>query len=209
MGPNELVRPRVVAPGGIWQPPIVRNGNLLLRTGTTGHMFLFDGNGVRQAGPVDACRQAYPLQEYRTTSIYYDHSRFWVLPGDATSLAAPTEEWGSIGFDWNRNLGRWCSYIERNGEKTELQLQRNDQEWVKKLLPRDYRAATVLNDPRYGGLIGDLTLILGLVAFSVPYGNVAGALSHCLRDNRWRGPVNNNHGGCKSVGNENQNPNNT
>ena len=195
-------------PGGVWLPPRVRCGNLRKDGDTTGVLFAFDGTSVLR---LNTTPEELGLTEYRTVSMYHDQSRFWAVPFDATATGAnPTEDdyaanskttteaglhplglWALVGFDYDKDLtNTYTSYITIQGPQPRLLCQRPFQRWPKCLLPPNFHASLFTPDEysQYGGLLGNLNIILGLIAFSVRPSRVEHILSECLRDNQWRDP---------------------
>jgi hypothetical protein len=85
-----------------------------------------------------------------------------------------------------------------------LNTQRPDQGWVNELLTDRYHAEhhRRTHDPLYGGLNGDITILIGLVAFSVPDEKIEWALKHCIqhvdgKDGGWKTHGLPRHEGCK------------
>ncbi|KAL9091254.1 MAG: hypothetical protein Q9165_004888 [Trypethelium subeluteriae] len=107
-------------------------------------------------------------------------------------------DWQQLGFrseDDDDYANDYTSYVTCAGEKPRLLLQKETQQWARELFPERYYAevqrtiaANHRNQhPEWGGLIGELSLILALIAFSVREDEVAQAVQHCVRgSNRWR-----------------------
>lgn len=53
-------------------------------------------------------------------------------------------------------------------QETTLLAQHRGQDWVQHLIPRRYHSENTSTDHRAGGLVGDLPLLIGLVAMSLP-----------------------------------------
>ena len=94
--------------------------------------------------------------------------------------------------DWHRmqfyyNNERYISLASVPGEHDELITQREDQLWVPELLPDKYHADRARWTPyqQYGGMNGKLTLLLALLAFSVPADTVQLAVEQCIRGDHW------------------------
>lgn len=63
-------------------------------------------------------------------------------------------------------------------------------DWVGRLVPESYRNPYA-STPRSGGLAGELSVILGLMGLSQPFGRAADAFTEpepLWHDRRWRGP---------------------
>ena len=111
-----------------------------------------------------------------------------------------TEDWVPLKFAWppEDRLAR-ASYATTRCPHDRMRLQRPDQLVLGELLPDQYLATPAARMPSrpFGGLIGELPILVALIAYSVRQGNVDGALTQCLRrnyrpHNRLRGE------GCKS-----------
>lgn len=192
----------VVDMHGRWIPPTAVGANVLRPGQTTGRLFLSGDYG---------CSEIPFLPEsathYRTISMYYCDGHFFVLPYDATqyqggrSRADATQSTskepeveevdGDPKFDtidWEILRFRWLAegFITEaflDGVYSQLNTQRPDQKWVNKLLPQAYRAehARRTEDSLYGGLRGDLSIMLGLLAFSAYDGATADVMQQCVR----------------------------
>lgn len=147
---------------------------------------------------------------FHSYSVFYDRG-FWVLPADLryedirqqnaaaeegkdqndAGLSPDSEDmnnddklnWRRISFDWDEQ--DYSSYVYWAGEHETLRLQRTDQAWVSALLPDIYHGPSTSLHPGYGGLNGDLALILALVAFSVRPRDVPERLTRSFRQGRW------------------------
>lgn len=88
----------------------------------------------------------------------------------------------------------YTSYVTCAGENHRLFLQKETQTWARKLFPARYHAPpdrTISANqadqyPDWGGLIGDLPLLIALIAFSVRENEVGTAVQHCLYGNPWQ-----------------------
>ena len=88
----------------------------------------------------------------------------------------------------------YTSYVTCAGNSPRLFLQKDSQVWAKRMFPERYHAPpeyTIAANhpnqhPSWGGLIGDLPLIIALIAFSVRENEVAQALRLCLQGNPWK-----------------------
>lgn len=99
--------------------------------------------------------------------------------------------WSVLRFHWMPKgflTGAWF-----NGAYNSLNTQRPDQTWVNKLLPSPYHAKFTRRtaDPLYGGLNGDLSILVGLLGFSCYDGAVTDVLEYSIRgvqnpDGGWR-----------------------
>jgi hypothetical protein len=78
----------------------------------------------------------------------------------------------------------WISQAIFGGNQTRLSAQRPDQRWVQEIFPSRNHADPTRHtaDTTAGGLIGDLSILIGLIALSVSHGRVGEAVRHCIRD---------------------------
>lgn len=90
-------------------------------------------------------------------------------------------DWSLLRFHWIEQ--GYLSEAWFNGSYSRLNTQRPDQRWVNKLLPSPYRAefARRTEDPLYGGLSGDLAILIALLAFSAYDGAVADVFEFAVR----------------------------
>jgi hypothetical protein len=102
-----------------------------------------------------------------------------------------TIDWNLLHFLWIDN--NWVSQCIFGGNQQRMSAQRPDQRWIHELLPSRHHAdhdrhTNVMNA---GGLIGDLSILIGLLALSVPYQRVDEVVQYCIRDlgtgGGWRG----------------------
>ncbi|KAF2096092.1 hypothetical protein NA57DRAFT_59151 [Rhizodiscina lignyota] len=203
MIPSGDVMPRYTS-HGIWMPPVVMGGNRKEPGDTTGVLFYFDGNTVHRW---QQSIEDLQLTPYRVMSFYYDQGRFWCVPFDATTQTIGGNEdddeddgndnhapdaWGLVGFqhEWDPSQ-TYTSYIMRNGSQPRLICQRPSQRWPRTLLPPNFHSQDFTSDDyaQYGGMIGELNVIIALMAFSVKSHRVEQTLPQCMRQDRWRGPT--------------------
>jgi hypothetical protein len=93
-----------------------------------------------------------------------------------------TVDWNILYFIWMAN--GWLSQCIFGGNCQRLSAQRPDQRWVHELLPSRHHADVSRHTTNMsaGGIIGDLTILIGLLALSVPYSQVEEVLRSCIRD---------------------------
>jgi len=101
---------------------------------------------------------------------------------DATS-PPPAETWHPLRFDHGHP--DYASYLTSSGAEDTLDCQRNDQAWIHMLLPSVYHGKEI-QDPRYGGLIGDLGIFLALVAFSMEPKHLQQWLPWMFQNSAWQ-----------------------
>jgi hypothetical protein len=142
---------------------------------------------------------------YKCYSIYHDHADIWIVNYDATEnqVHRPAEERDSDNendddddsseeedeldpgtADWTnltfQHLSGGRSYAGQNLQNQRLAGRRDDQVWADQLLPDTYRATRRFHDPDEGGLIGELPLLIGLLAYTIPSNYVAASLPPCI-----------------------------
>ncbi|KAK4942360.1 hypothetical protein LTR28_008692 [Elasticomyces elasticus] len=130
------------------------------------------------------------MRHYKTFSVYMNQSTFWIFPDDATTN--PTVNWSRMNFDYpaDRNL-KYPAYVGFAGEFIRMRFQHEEQRsWFDRLLPDRYHAIpthpSTAENRAFGGLIGELPMIIALIAFSVGPPDVEAALQHCMVGPRWR-----------------------
>jgi hypothetical protein len=92
-----------------------------------------------------------------------------------------SEDWLPLTFA--ASLTGHMSYAGRHLPSQRLLYMRHDQIWPNQLLPDGYLVANRSHQSQYGGLVGDLPLLLALMAFSMPqqYVEAAGHLAPLIR----------------------------
>jgi len=216
MQPHPNVRPRVDR-SGQWLPPRIRGANILVQGDTSNMLFYYDpGQGL--AYP----RQDYPqdLIHYSDFSVYFYRDVFWCVPGDAIANAigdwrsddpqagrasyqsqeetAGWHDWHLLTFAYGSN--DYSSRVGIGHDNHTLYTQRPDQRWVPEIFPDVYHAPGPrrTQNVRFGGLSGDLGLLLALLAFSVSPEEVRTAVETCVRGDGWRPFLNaERRSGCK------------
>lgn len=172
------VRPRGM-PRGIWLPPAGKDS-----VPTSSQLFCFDGRAVYDV--TYAVNPPAGSQVFNTCSIYHDFSTFWAVDYDVTLLAVnegDNRDWTPIGFDYGDGTINWVGI---GGEHRRLGPQRN-QPWARTLLPENHHPRRWSTDGRYGGLCGELPLIIALIAFSMEPEYLVHALTNCMREGSWGG----------------------
>lgn len=176
---------------GTWLPP--RRNNQLLRAAgcPAGQYFYF--NGVTKRSTLYVPPPGYVLppgaEVYKECSVYVNRAKFWTVSYDATRqavLEGPNcQDWHEIAFHYSGQT--WTSYVDHAGEHERLLVQRPNQIWVNQLLPDRYHAAQSIADeyPQFGGMVGDLPLILALIAFSMAPQYVSSTMERCVHGHAW------------------------
>jgi len=219
MQANAEVPPRVRH--GVWYPPRPLWSNQLVAGDTTGLTFYFDGQRVTQVQSLPTSGQV-PILFQELSAYFYDNN-FWCVPYNAVTSPVGTgrqddqdsdsdvdgeaddEDIYTQWVDWhqmrfNHDTARYVSLANVPGEHDELITQREDQRWVPELLPDKYHADRTrwTPYPQYGGMNGKLSLLLALLAFSVPANHVQRIVEHCVRGEHWRHSGYQHRGrGCK------------
>lgn len=91
------------------------------------------------------------------------------------------DDWVSMSFNHHDNH---VSYVSRRMQNWRLCVKRSDQDWATLILPDPYMAQHTTDNPHHGGLIGDLPLLIGLVALAVEVNDVSTALPEVMSE-RW------------------------
>ena len=199
MRPRRDIRERVTR-GGRWLPPKADGNNE--RYSST--RFYHDSQTTAVVDSIPAT--ALPD---KTFSIYYERAVIWNVDYDATSqkvhdgretsaaegAAAEGEldvevsddeelrdDWAPITFS---HLQDYISYIGRRLDQLRLCIQRPNQIWAQHILPDPYTAQEVRQS--YGGLIGELPLLIGLMALAIPEEHVQGHIPRAT-GNPWQVP---------------------
>jgi hypothetical protein len=122
-------------------------------------------------------------QPYKVFSMFYSGGHgFWVLRGDATN-PAEGETYHSLMFEHDENT--YCSSLTNVGTERTLRVQRPESRWPTMLLPDIYHGAAYPH-AGYGGLKGDLPILLALIAFSMKSGRLAIDLPNMMANGEWR-----------------------
>ena len=104
------------------------------------------------------------------------------------------DDWAPFKFDHKED--NLLSYAGRHQPHSRLCIRRRDQEWAKKLLPDSCSAQSETNDESHGGLIGELPLLIGLMALAVPAAQLAVGLCQAM-GRPWIAPAFEREAGCK------------
>lgn len=204
MAPNPCIRPRTTSEGHWRPPKALGSNCKRRQLAPNGAavpitlVFRHDG-----ALPMNQTRAVAQLpsgvQPFKTISIYHHSGVMWAVPYDATQHQvgdghdhppgqAPEDEsdpsdedetqedrenWAELSF---AEIGpHYLSYAGLRMDNTRLLRQRPGQLWVQHFLPDRYHSRERwTKDTKYGGLVGELPLLIGLVALSQP-------------ENRWQG----------------------
>ncbi|KAF2166365.1 hypothetical protein M409DRAFT_23556 [Zasmidium cellare ATCC 36951] len=195
---------------GRWLPPKKQESNILRRyPGPIQTVDLTFGHNGTETNRLtnEQAANAHQLPVYRACSLYSARGVFWTVDyhaigkkiGDgkhdpneeddddeSESGEEDTEEyddWAELTFgrvEGHQSL----SYAGRHLLEKRLLAQRHDQDWVQHLIPDRYQSHITTRDRRSGGLVGDLSLLIGLVAMSVPVAKWLSILPQTIRNPR-------------------------
>lgn len=199
---------------GRWNPPKALGNNIKwIPNGSTAPytlLFYHNGQTTAQVNQLPA-----GVEHWQTYSIYHDEAVFWTVDYDAcqSSIADGDEDTGDNNAESDEETEReddeeeierdtwapltfssadndeypYMSFAGRRQGNRRLLTQRPDQLWAEQLLPDRYQAAQEnrTGHRNYGGLVGDLPLLIGLMAMTVPAQNIVTHLPQMIV-NRWR-----------------------
>ncbi|OQO15102.1 hypothetical protein B0A48_00484 [Cryoendolithus antarcticus] len=176
---------------GDWRPPRGQGKNTYKDwPGWSDYALFYHDSGatIRVSGTPESLQ----LKPYGTCSMYFNKANIWVVNCDATQriihdgndndtsdrsqASLPrnaTNDWSHIHFktvEADVDRPRTISYVTYDAAEEKLIYQHHGQEWAKKLFPDRYSQMgerSLGADPHSGGLVGDLPILLGLVALSV------------------------------------------
>ncbi|KAI9712330.1 MAG: hypothetical protein M1820_001543 [Bogoriella megaspora] len=200
---------------GRWLPPKAQGYNIQ-KPGSQRIFLCFNRLNavVSQSIPPDAVH-------FKTFTVYYDYQTFWMVPYDALTYQVNDGiedlsgsdsdssdeddetnfvDWQLLTFDSAPNDHTFTSYVTCAGPLQQLVLQRTDQSWARRLFPERYHSPNMYTaeQQQYGGLVGELPLLLALIAFSAHPENLVAAFQQCMTGPRW-GTHNFSRGrGCES-----------
>lgn len=190
--PNQGGRVPRVNENGRWVPPIYSNG---FWPQVPGHMFRWKDGVITWAegyqwyngggwGP-----GSIPLTPYRTTSMFWcnEWTQFLTANGDVTTrdiatALFPDNRWYPLSFDHNDALSRVDSAFEHQ------HLAGTGDNWIGPLGLRSY-SNNNRHAPQSTGLAGNLSTVIGLIAFSCRADELVAVLlnDRAWRRNEWRG----------------------
>ncbi|KAF1981755.1 hypothetical protein K402DRAFT_222205 [Aulographum hederae CBS 113979] len=189
--------PSIWASTGAWIPPRMRGGSVNT-THTQG--FLFSSHSGRVQSLLGDIPEG--MDWFSTITVYHCQGIFYAVPFDATLYAVGNgrQDSGDIGEgenssqhwqDWKRiafrhNHSDYTTTVDIAGEQQRLLVRRPDQRWMHELFPLHYHpqeaAWNEITDVAFGGLVGNLGLIIALIAFSAAEGVVGQAFRTCIVD---------------------------
>ena len=125
------------------------------------------------------------LEHFKTFSMFYvDGKGFMVMRGSAIHPGCG-EIWLPLCFEHDTADG-YSSYLTNTKEQPALLCRRNDQTWVKMLLPDVYHGHWIVPGQEHGALKGELPIFLDLIAFSIPQAQVQQYLPSMFQDGSWQ-----------------------
>lgn len=153
--------------------------------GASGRYWYCNGQSIQQVSQLPSDAKSYSIY-----SMFYKTGQgFWVYCGDACARPS-TEDWQSwqpLCFDHVETY----SYLSNAGEHDCAKNVRSDQPWARMLLPSIYHDAS-RSTSRRGGLIGELAIFLGLLAFSMRPEYMSDLLPQMMSQSRFRTHTNAN-----------------
>ena len=161
-----------------WRPPISPGWSYSLEAGISNIYGHCDGQKISWLS------QLLPdTPVYKQYSIYYaEGTGFWVLKGDGRA-PPKDEDWERLGFDTYGDRG--LSYLTNAGQSSTLYIQPDPSDWAYILLQDIYHSRTPATPQRPGGLIGELPIFLGLLAFSTTRENLQSVLQYMFVTGQW------------------------
>ena len=183
---------------GRWVPPGAHGSNVLVNDVPL--QYQYDDWQAQRIGPT-----ATPRRHYKTCSLYAEQDRIWMWPEDATQNGIGdagmdeeggsnsstssaggevTQDWAELKFHWHNAQMFYRSYTAQGRLHGQVQCQTPNTA-LHEVLPDQYLAPQQHRNvpPTHGGLTGELPILIGLIALSVPPPIVDAALQHCLRSN--------------------------
>lgn len=166
---------------GHWVPPYHPGQTRVAQgKGATGTWWVCNGN---QVYPVNENALPEDKIPYKTFSVFFSYGfGFRILRGDATNPPVG-EAWYPLGFEHDDNDG-YSSYLTNVLQQASLRCHRQDQAWVKMLLPNTFHGPEV-TATSWGALKGELPIFLALLALSMPHANVPTLLPFLFQNGQW------------------------
>lgn len=173
---------------GHWNPSTEENAHKFLQSpnAVTGSWWLCDKQQIYELGQAQLPASS---QHYKTMTMYYCAGLgFWILDTDALHIKNDSwHVWHPLRFTHTED--DFSSYATAAGDMPYLRMQRSDQVWPRLLLPDIYHAHHIIADERYmgyGGLKGDLPVLLGLIAFSTTRDRLRQVLPTTFMGGAWQ-----------------------
>jgi hypothetical protein len=154
------------------------------------------GNGMESNPPKEPLEQLEPPPRVMNMSGFQIRSSASSDVGESDEDHEYRDDWAPLKFDHREQ--DLLSYAGRRQPHSRLRVRRSDQDWPQKLLPDTCSAQETSDDPSHGGLIGELPLLIGLMALAIPKGQLAPGLCQSM-GRPWRAPPFAREAGCKSL----------
>ncbi|KAF2851862.1 hypothetical protein T440DRAFT_46162 [Plenodomus tracheiphilus IPT5] len=164
---------------GRWIPSYEGAGHEIYNVGATGKYWYCDRSRFYRidAPPIGST-------EYSTFSLYYGGGHgFWVLKGSAINPPRH-DDWHALKFD--HSPSDYSSFLTNAGQQDTLRCQRSDQTWPQMLLPDIYRTTSITQHQQYGGLTGELPILLGLMAHTTTRDSLPIAIPYMFQNQTWQ-----------------------
>lgn len=187
------VRQRTTA-NGRWLPPKALGHNIKWQQpGVSTPVFYHDGHATGPKNLPCNAREYKVYSIYHDQAVFwtvdYDATRKPVADGqdfdaanggdrhpndesdsESSSDDEELDDWRPLSFNPLEGNTQLISYAGRRLQSRTLLVQRPDQTWVNQLLPHTYQASPErrTRNTRYGGMVGELPLLIGLAAMSLP-----------------------------------------
>jgi hypothetical protein len=159
---------------GHWMPSADPGANIRVGGGISETYWYCDG------------QQLYPILRLSSHSMYFSGGYgFYILVQDLTTdTDIETESWQRLRFDHDEN--NYSLFLSSAGQHSQLRVQRDDQIWTRLLLPDIYYSPVCTQDPNYGGLIGELGILLALIALSTSREYLPDILPTMYSEGSWK-----------------------
>jgi hypothetical protein len=183
----EVQAPRFARPPyPLWLPPNVKAAFTV--SDDTGWCQWYNGtvNEIRRSQDAD-------VRPYSTTSMFWCHDRraFLQVPYDCTEKNVRDASYHGVPLDWERlsfqhktTNGHHFSLVGYQMEHRQLG-RRGSPFWVPRLLPEVYQYTGPADEQDFCQLAGDLSIIMGLVAFSTSPQTIIQNIGSFLRKQPW------------------------
>ncbi|KAF2801756.1 uncharacterized protein BDZ99DRAFT_469493 [Mytilinidion resinicola] len=167
---------------GTWMPPTSPGSNKLMSGGITGIYWWCNGTAIEKLTITEPPSGAI---HFKTYSIYYNHG-FWISDCDASLTNQAANNWHKLTFDHHET--DYSSHLTFAGTQQILRTQRENQPWPSMLLPDIYHAPRpwAHDTTEYGGLTGELPILLALIVFSISKVHAAYCVTHCFANQEFK-----------------------
>ncbi|KAK4501718.1 hypothetical protein PRZ48_007527 [Zasmidium cellare] len=189
-----------------WLPPKKEGSNRLLQFEgqpiPVKLMFYHDGASTTLLGDQQVAALRTRAVPYKTYSLYHARGVFWIVDYDVTrhkvgdgkhdeddaDESSSGDEDNGAYDDWSEltfgpaNIEEhpFLSYAGHHQNTRRLLAQRRGQDWVQHLIPDRYQSHFTATDGKSGGLVGELPLLIGLAAMSLPVQGWPGVLPQTI-----------------------------